>query len=202
MALQPIRTTVFEDLITKANKANLDVSSEKARAWFRQQARNTTISPNKLLNAAEYNGKMTNAIGIGQMFLFNYDPKTKQDLPYYDTYPLVFPFNSSSEGFTGINLHYLPPVLRAKLMDSLYSITNNKRYDNTTRLNLSYEMLQSTSKFQYFKPCVKQYLYNHVRSRFLYISPAEWDIALFLPLQNFVKASAGKVWADSRKAYF
>lgn len=199
MALQPIRTNVFQDLIGKANQANLDISSEKARAWFRQKAQATVITPNKLLNAQEYRGKLTNSIGIGQMFLFNYDPKTKQDLPYYDTFPLVFPFSTDSEGFYGLNMHYLPPVLRANLMDGLYTITNNKRYDDTTRLRLSYDLLSGASRFKYYKPCVKHYLNSHVRSRFLYVSPAEWDIALFLPLQNFVKASAGKVWADSRR---
>lgn len=200
MALQPIKTTVFEDLISKANKANLQIGSEKARAWFRQQASSVNVSPRKLLNATEYRGKLNEAIGVGQMFLFNYDPKTKATLPYYDSFPLVFPISLTQDGFYGMNLHYLPPVLRAQLMDSLYSLTTNKAYDDTTRLRLSYKLLDSASKFQYFKPCVKRYLNDHIRSRFLYISPSEWDIALFLPLQQFNKASAGRVWADSRRA--
>ena len=84
MAIQPKKTTVFEDLITKANNAKLDVSSEKARAWFRQQAKNVNVPPSRLLNATEYRGKLNNSIGIGQMFLFSYDPKTKH-VSYYST---------------------------------------------------------------------------------------------------------------------
>lgn len=199
MALQPIRTNVFTDLISKANQAKLNIGSEKARVWFRQQAKNTSITPNKLLNGSQYKGKLNNSIGVGQMFLFNYDPKTKSELPYYDSFPLVIPFNIVEDGFYGLNLHYLPPVLRAQLMDALYSLTTNKTYDDTTRLRMSYRILSNASKFQYFKPCVKRYLNSNIKSRFLYISPAEWDIALFLPLQQFNKASASKVWSDSRK---
>lgn len=201
MALQPIKTNVFEDIITKANRANIQVGTEQARAWFRRQASSVSVTPKKLLNAVEYRGKLNDSIGVGQMFLFNYDPKTKATLPYYDAFPLVFPIETTKDGFYGLNVHYLPPVLRAQLMDSLYSLTTNKAYDETTRLRMSYKILNSASRFQYFKPCVKRYLNSQVRSRFLYISPSEWDIALFLPLQQFNKASAGKVWADSRKAF-
>jgi len=39
----------------------------------------------------------------------------------------------------------------------------------------------------------------HVRSKPAYINPTEWDIALFLPTQKFVGATASQVYADSRK---
>jgi hypothetical protein len=42
------------------------------------------------------------------------------------------------------------------------------------------------------------YLNEHVRSRFLEISSSDWDMALFLPLENFEKASKSQVWKDSR----
>jgi hypothetical protein len=62
---------------------------------------------------------------IGKMYTFFYDPKHKETLPYYDLFPLIFVVGPAAGGFLGINLHYLPPVLRAKLMDSLYQILNN-----------------------------------------------------------------------------
>jgi hypothetical protein len=102
-------------------------------------------------------------------------------------------------GFYGINLHYLPPSLRANLMDALYSITNNKRYDENTKLRISYATLKNASKYRYFKPCFKHYLASHVKSRFIEIQPVEWDIALFLPTERFEKAGKSKVFADTRK---
>jgi hypothetical protein len=134
----------------------------------------------------------------GQMYAFRYDPKGKQTLPYYDVFPLVFPIESYSDGFLGINFHYLPLALRAKLMDALYSVTSDKRYDENTRLVATYRVLQAASKFKAFRPTIKHYLYAHVRSPFLEITAPEWDIALFLPMESFKKATKETVWKDSR----
>ena len=96
-------------------------------------------------------------------------------------------------------MHYLPLRLRAKLMDELYGLRRDNRFDENTRLRLSYNVLNGASKYKYFKPCVKHYLTPHVKSRFLEVYAAEWDIALFLPTERFVGAGKGKVQADSRK---
>jgi hypothetical protein len=100
---------------------------------------------------------------------------------------------------TGINFHYLPLQLRAQLMDALYDITNNNRYDESTKLKMSYGVLKGAEKFKLFQPTFKRYLSSQVRSRFIQIEPAEWDVALFLQSEQFVGASKTKVWADSRK---
>jgi hypothetical protein len=119
-------------------------------------------------------------------------------LPYYDKFPLIFMVGPAAGGFYGINLHYLPPNYRAVLMDRLYTITSDKRYDANTKLNLSYEVLKGAAKYKYFKPTFKHYLASHVKSQFLKINADEWDIALMLPTQNFAKSSSSSVWADSR----
>ncbi len=100
---------------------------------------------------------------------------------------------------TELNLHYLPLQLRAQLMDALYDITNNNRYDESTKLKLSYSVLKGAEKFKLFQPTFKRYLNSQVRSRFVLIEPAEWDIALWLQSEQFQGASKTKVWADSRK---
>jgi len=78
------------------------------------------------------------------------------------------------------------------------NITNNKRYDETTKFELSYEMLQKAAKMKYFKPCVKHYLSKHLRSRLALVEAPEWEIATFLPTADFQKASKTQVWKDSR----
>jgi hypothetical protein len=130
--------------------------------------------------------------------MFSYDPKYKETLPYYDMFPLVFPIDLRKDGFLGINLHYLPPVLRAKLMNAIYQTINNTAYNETTKLKLSYSILSNASKYRYFKPCIKQYLATHVQSSYLNIEPTNWDSALMLPTEQFKKASKEQVWKDSR----
>ena len=41
----------------------------------------------------------------GMMYAFYYDPKHKETLPYYDTYPLVVIVELNSKGILGLNLH-------------------------------------------------------------------------------------------------
>lgn len=194
------KNNVFGDILQKAANKNISLNAEQSRRWFRDQAQKTNISANKILSNKGYSIGSSNSAGTGSMYLFQYDPKTKAKLPYYDQFPLVFPIGPAAGGFLGINLHYLPLPMRARLMDALYTLTNNKKYDETTKLRISYEILSSAAKFAYFKPCIKHYLYTHVKSRFIMIHPMEWDIALFLPLQKFQKAGQSKVWNDSRKA--
>jgi len=136
---------------------------------------------------------------VGSMYMFYYDAKHKATLPYFDRFPLIFPYKKVKGGFMGINMHYLPLQYRAKLMDSLYDVASNTKYDESTRLKINYKILSGASQFRYFKPCVKHYLTSQVRSRFLYVYPSEWDIALFMPLERFEGATKTQVYADSRK---
>jgi hypothetical protein len=58
-------------------------------------------------------------------------------------------------------------------------------------------MLKNASKFSYFKPCFKRYLWDHVQGQFLNVQTQNWDTALMLPTERFSKASKETVWKDS-----
>lgn len=191
--------SIFGNALNKAiQTSSINDNTRSAREWLRAKAQSVrSINPNTVINRS--NERKTANETIGQMFLFAYDAKHKSTLPYYDRFPLVFPIESYSDGFLGINMHYLPLPFRAKLMDSLYDTVNNDRLDSSTRLQISYSILSGASKFKYFKPCVKRYLNSNIDSRLIYIDPKEWDAALFLPLQRFNKSSTAKVYSDSRK---
>lgn len=133
---------------------------------------------------------------IGRMVFFSYDPKHKKTLPYYDRYPLVIVTDMRPDGFLGLNLHYLPPMLRASLLDALWSYAGEGS-DESTRLEISYQILKATSRSRWYKPCVKEYLSGHVRSQIRVISPADWDNAIFLPLARFEKERQEVVWQES-----
>lgn len=190
---------IFDEVLAKGIRAGqLPARSSTAREWFRDKAKSLgKVSETKILR--DDTSRLKNRTAIGKMYFFVYDAKHKATLPYYDKFPLIFPVDRAPGGFTGINFHYLPLPMRAQLMDALYDITNNNRYDETTKLKLSYGVLKGAEKFGLFKPAFKRYLNSQVRSRFVLIEPAEWDVALFLQSEQFVGASKTKVWADSRK---
>lgn len=190
---------LFDEILAKGIRAGqLPARSSTAREWFRDKAQGLgKVSESNILR--DSTERLKNRTAVGRMYFFMYDAKHKDTLPYYDKFPLIFPVDRTPDGFTGINFHYLPLQLRAQLMDALYDITNNDRYDETTKLKMSYNVLKGAQKFKLFKPTFKRYLTSQVRSRFVQIEPAEWDIALFLQTEQFIGASKTKVWADSKK---
>lgn len=197
MAVQNVFTKLAQKAIAQGAALK---NMEDARAWFRREARKQTrVTPEKLLQTAGPFKTLQNlaSTSVGKMYMFMYDPKWKDELPYYDKFPLIFPIEFYKDGFLGINLHYLPPAGRAKLMDALYDTLTNDKYDYTTKLRINYSILSSTRKFNLFKPCIKRYLFTHVRSSFQFVNPKDWDKALFLPVERFQKATKTKVYADS-----
>lgn len=190
---------VFDNIITQGVRSGqIPARTNDARNWYRDTASNYgKVNERKLMR--DGSDRLTSTILPGSMYMYHYTPKYKDTLPFYDRFPLIFPFRVESDRFWGLNLHYLPLTYRAKLMDALYDLANNTRFDESTRLRLSYSTLQRAAKFRYFAPCVKQYLKNQMDSRFLYIYPSEWDIALFLPTERFQKATKTRVHAMSKQ---
>ena len=132
------------------------------------------------------------------MFTYFYDPKYKELLPYYDTFPCVIIVETYASGFLGLNLHYLPPRLRIQLLDKLFQYTNNEEFDETTRIRISWNILNSVSKLRASRAAVKRYLYSHVEGSALEVEPKYWDIVAMLPTASFSKASVIDVYRDSR----
>ena len=189
---------VFDTILATAFRKGLSSrQTVSACNWFRTKAKalGKDITPESLMGEVE---RYRTSITYGRLYHFFYDPKHKATLPYYDTFPLVFPIDYKQNGFLGINLHYLPLRMRAYLMDALFENLNNSRFDESTRILTNYAVLNSASKYKWFRPTIKHYLWGHVRSRFLRIEVYEWNIALFLPTERFQKMNKENVWIDSK----
>jgi hypothetical protein len=175
---------------------------KKSKTWFEQQAlllSKKRITPQMVINNDPANVKSPNSIMPGKMYMFFYDPKLKAELPYYDKFPLVFPFRRMEDGFIGLNMHYLPHRLRIMLMDRLMIFANNDKMDATTKLRYSWALIDGVAKFNLAKPCVKRYLTNHLKSQLVNVPADDWTTALMLPVERFTKASKEYVWSESRK---
>ena len=177
------------------DKSGFKSRTNDARDWLKSKV--ASLSPNRA--ALIQDGKAKDKSMIGRMYFFFYDPKTKDMLPYYDRFPLVIPIERYSDGFLGLNLHYISPRQRFFLLDKLSVFLNNHKYDESTRFALSYDVLKNATNAFEGTPCIKKYLYKQVKSRFLEISADEWDIAALIPYEYFNGATKNRVWADSRK---
>ena len=186
---------LFDRLEQEAFRAGIQARTKASMAWFRAQVAGIKISRAGLMSQ----GPQRTRRSVGSMYHFQYDPKLKKTLPYYDRFPLCIPIKGAKGGFHGLNLHYLHPVVRARFLDVLMDYANNDKYNRSTKMMLSYQLLKGTSKLKEFKPCFKHYLNEHIKSQFLLIEPADWEIAIFLPTESFRKETKSTVWGKSRK---
>ena len=199
--------TVEESYLDKLKDAiRTDQVAAKARAagnWFRSIVNRTrgqfsSETPEKILSRQE---STVSSSVLGKMYFYSYNPKWKDKLPWYDTFPLVFPIERYNDGFLGLNFHYLNPKDRAVLMDQLKTFANNKKYDETTKLQLTYDMLKGFTKIKRAKPTIHRYLNSKVNSKFVLVNADEWEVALFLPVERFKKATKKQVWAHSGRMF-
>lgn len=191
--------TPIKDVFER-NKYDLATALKKSNGWFEKEVTMLTkqnITPNKVLGGNV--DALVTKIQPGHLYLFGYDPKLKKELPYYDRFPLVFPYAKTPDGFMGLNMHYLPYGLRIQLLDALLTFKTNNRMDETTRLKYSWQLIDGISRYKAAQPCIKQYLGGHVRTQFRKIDSADWATAMLLPVERFIGANKQEVWAESRK---
>lgn len=82
----------------------------------------------------------------GALIMFNYfEPKTEDQLEYYDAMPCTIFFNvvNTKQGrrVLGFNLHYYPPKIRWNVMDRIFEIFKNiykKSWDDVLDKEISY----------------------------------------------------------------
>ena len=123
----------------------------------------------------------------GHLYIFSYDAKMRW-LPYYDKNPLVYVTKATRTEFWGANLHYLPPKKRFQVVAALLK----------GQINIP-------------KVCFHKYIQNHVKNSFLLdLHANEWDTAILLPIERFVKNVDGHefpfnkdyVWDKSMESYY
>lgn len=171
---------------------------EKSKTWFKQQV--ILLAQKKIQTTTLFKQeKLTTRIVPGNLYLFQYDAKYKETLPYYDKFPLVFPFRKTPGGFIGLNMHYLPYFWRVKLLDRLLQFANSRTLDDKTKLRYSWATISSMSNFKIAEVCVKQYLSEHIKSAYINITPNDWHTAMMLPVEQFVGSNKNSVWEENKK---
>ena len=189
--------STLTSLAQQKTASELQTMSKKSMDWLMQKIaviRNPSSIADQIM--AEKNRHVNNFM-LGGLYCYYYDPKTKDSLPYYDIFPLTLVLERYNDGFLGLNLHYLPLRYRLAFMTKLMDFASYDEANNIQRLRITYDILKASKSLKEFKPCIKRYLTSNIRSKILAIQPNEWDVAAFLPVQDFKKAKTNKVWRDS-----
>jgi len=194
-----ITTSKLTKLASEKNGLELDQYSTQSLKWFTSKINNLK-NPRALANQIrKETDRNTNRFLIGGLYFFYYSAKYGDKLPYWDAFPLVLPLERYGDGFLGMNLHYLPPKIRAGFMDKLMNFAIYDDNDEIKRLRITYDIISASRRYKEFRPCIKRYLYQNIASKMLKVESNEWETAVFLPVHQFQKAKVNEVWQDSIK---
>jgi hypothetical protein len=173
--------------------------TNQSKKWFGDKVRNLkgSINSMQMLKDPHFIHKTTFRPGF--MYQFLYDPKNAETMDYYDRFPLIVAIKPAAGGFYGLNLHYIAPGPRARLLDNLMLTNNNDKFDETTKFRINYNILESAAKFRWYRPCFKHYLFSQLSSRIMMVPASEWELAIFLPTEKFRGANKTTVWRESKK---
>ena len=186
--------TLFERVTEKTK------GEKKSFSWYRNavkgEASNYTKNFGKLI-ADEKNdsidpidkqdqNELRNFVVEGHLYMFEYKAKMRW-LPYYDRFPLVYVIKSNKQEFWGANLHYMSP---------------KKRLLATQKL--------TKGRIDIPKICFHKYIHNHVEGLYLDLASVEWDTAILLPTEDFVKNMNGvlfpidkqTVWEETDEKFY
>lgn len=203
MADSPLLKKITNEYVEELKRASPE-KVKNAMEAYRQYARDLrklTVSSKEIMTANKKKLIIRlHTAHIGRLCMFYYDPKLKKELPYYDRFPLIMPIELYKDGFLGLNFHYLPHKQRAILMDAINDrVFKNTHLSEKKRLQISYKIMKTTVKVPQYIPTIKRYLYTHLRSRINILDVDAWNMTLYLPLEQFEKATMARVHNESMR---
>lgn len=193
----PKKNSGYKTIFEKVTEAT--GGEKKSYDWFRAKVASLASEykkvPSKLLDREIKDGATETSDGNvlrhfpveGHLYFYEYKAKMKW-LPYYDTFPLVYVVKIIDDNeFIGANLHYMNPKRRVKVIQDLMS----------NRIDMP-------------KVCFHKYILNHVQGYMLDLHKDEWDTAILLPVENFVKDVRGfkfpykkeDVWKETNDKFY
>jgi len=180
--------------VAKMLPEELTSGTEDSLQWFRTNVRDLKIKPQVIMRGLE---AVTNTgLKQGGVYMFHYDAKWKDTLPYWDKYPIVVPLELYSDGFLGINIHYISPSMRVPLLSKMFEFTMEGEQDD--RMQLDYDLTQIESGLRNAGPCIKRYLTSHIGARITKVPREQWETLMMMPTAKF-NVNANTVYADSRR---
>lgn len=183
--------------------SRMGVSTQKLQAassWMKDFFKNPVSannSANDIIARTPKSSRKTK-IELGSLYMFSYEAIT-ETLQYFDKFPLVIPVNEDSDHFWGINLHYAPPLIRAKIFDAIRDIVEDPHLLPVSKRQKIASFTATLMKQNFIKPLIKCYLKSQVRSRFIHVQFENWEHVLYLPLARFNNVTEKQVFKDYKR---
>lgn len=188
-----------QQILRELEQKKMSLQSDESVRWLAQKM-STIQTEMRQSNFIDKNSPLrrNKLVEEGQMVFFGYSPLTKNELMFWDEYPIVVVLQVKRSGILGLNLHYLPFEDRAKFLANLRSYIKDPRWienmNNETEFFLTYRMAKNSTRLKDFRKCIKRYYFNRMMTRIAVIKPTEWLTVPFFPLDKFRGMSRGTVW--------
>jgi len=191
---------VLLSAVAKLLPDTIEAGTEDSLEWFRRNIRDIRLRPDMVMSSLSGSGVTGSQMKQGKVYMFHYDAKHQDTLPYWDKYPIVIPIDRYKDGFLGINVHYISPAMRVVLLKPLLEQlrSNSIEGDGDSRLDVDYNIIEANSDLRFAKPCIKRYLTSHVGARIVEVPYENWEAIMMLPLAKF-NVHANTVYKDSRR---
>jgi hypothetical protein len=191
---------LLDKLTDTIRSGSIGKATKRSAKWFQDKIKGlkgglrnkfSSTNPDKFYRESENKiqpAVMSKKASLGDLFCYHYNPKHRATLPYYDMFPMIMLIGVDNDTFLGLNFHYLNPKLRAILLDRVNAKVGGGLIN-----------WKKISKVPFIEPAVKRYRFDHISKKVVQIEKKEEEIAIFLPLERFRKASKSQVWADSKR---
>lgn len=191
-----------QSILGKFQGTGLNLDDERATKWLSSNLSKIKTGMKQETFIDSSKTVVRKEISPGRMFFFGYSPKTKEQLHFWDEFPVVVVLHPQKGGFLGLNLHYLRPNRRADFLNKLLKYVDDPKYiannNQAATMEVTYALLKYASGLKDFRPCIKRYYYSHVITKVSFIPPKEWKTVPFFPLDKFKGASRADVWRLAR----
>ena len=183
-------------------KALLDDFRSKARIAKQNPSKSKKKSEQWILGQMQrIKSHRVSRPSIGKMYMFGYDAKHKDTLPYWDKFPLIVCLGVNAKYMLGLNLHYIPPKAREVFLEQLLKFASTTTITNKTKLKINWGRVKGMGGVQHM---IKLYLASNVRFGIKEVAPKDWHNVIYLPTQQFVSKgrniSATRAYNDFHKS--
>ena len=170
--------SIYQRYAEAARKAGVSRNTKTSVDWFRKRIRKDRASFGRAYEPLKGDG-----VAPGKLMIYEYDPKYKDTLQYYDRFPCTMIIEMTENGWYGLNLHYLPPAVRARLLA-----------DTNVKTNAGLKIANAIGNSRFGKPALHRYIGTQCVSKPKSVPQKDWEIAIQLPFEGFVKVNQSTVW--------
>ena len=140
----------------------------------------------------------------GKIYVFKYDPKYANELPWFDANPVVLAIEQVNNNDLGINLNLLPVPFKEKLLDELFTRmrikVNKKETDEVSKidalkekpLRITYEGIKAYLEKDGYDFALRQYIPSRKRDQAV-VSYSKWPEIALCDFMDFNKTNVMKV---------